>query len=322
MKKSILTILYFCPIQQFFSLHKVNYRQKKLQSITGKIHSKKCQSIFIRNEALLLMTVWKLLERGENTVENTNDQQINPLLIFMHVQKTGGTTLLSILKKQYPPNERVIWGKHFKGPRVITQKMKEEARCVHHAHAPFGVHLFYPKQSFTYITMFRDPVDQIISHYYYIRRDRYHPLHSKLNRISLKQFLADPDVRCKRLTRNVQTQLACGTRNPAKANLEKAKRNLQKYFSVVGVTELFDETLFLIKDRIGWKDFSYQKKNVTKNRPKKEVISDEVIQLIKDQNKLDVELYHWAKQNLISELEELDTSKKEEMEKFIKLLNN
>ena len=45
---------------------------------------------------------------------------------------------------------------------------------------------------------------------------------------------------------------------------ERAKENLRRHFSVVGLSERFEETLALMKLRFGWKLKSYASFNVTR----------------------------------------------------------
>jgi hypothetical protein len=254
-------------------------------------------------------------------VENSIEQNKNDLLvIFMHIQKTGGTTLINIMQKQYPPDEVLAW--HHKRKKNISNELKSKLKCVHHAHVPFGVHSFYPDRQFTYITMFRDPVERVLSQYYFIQELKDHPLHKRVKGMSLEQFLDDHYHRSFRLTRNYQTQMVSGSMNPKKANLKKAKKNIKSYFAVVGITEMFNESLFLIKKTLGWDNLSYLKENITHNRPTREQIPRHIIKKIKKLNQLDIELYNWVKANLESTLKKLNPHDQIEMKEFIKNLTS
>jgi hypothetical protein len=261
--------------------------------------------------------------KGEvNGVGNSNkSQKQDPLVIFLHVQKTGGSTILDIMENQYPDEQLLLWGNHRRGTKKLTKDLKAKLKCTHHAHAPFGIHLAYPKRPFIYFTMFRDPVDRVLSQYYYIQEHRIHPLHRRIKQMSLEQFLSDQHHVSRRLTRNLQTQMASGSIEPENASLKQAKKNLKKYFAVVGVTEMFDESLFLMTKTFDWKNVSYQKKNITKKRPSKEEVPTHIIEKIKKMNQLDIALYNWVKKELQKRLKQLDPQELKEMQEFINHLN-
>lgn len=73
-----------------------------------------------------------------------------------------------------------------------------------------------------------------------------------------------------------------------------AKENLLRYFSLVGLTERFDEGLAILKIMFGWQIAKYAKFNVTKNRMKKTSLPASTVELIAERNKYDVALYEFA----------------------------
>jgi len=78
-------------------------------------------------------------------------------------------------------------------------------------------------------------------------------------------------------------------------DLERAKRNLDK-FSVIGLTERMDETLWLMKKALSWEYFPYyENANVTARRPKLSEIPKHTLRLIEKHNELDCELYEYGK---------------------------
>src|SRR5262249_40471330 len=120
--------------------------------------------------------------------------------------------------------------------------------------------------------------------------------HRTMKRLSLDEYI--------RLTpyANVQTKLLSG-QDPGydflsgectSATLETAKRNLDKYFALVGLTERFDETLALAKLLLGWKVQQYGSLNVTKQRPAKDDVPAEIRQVIAERYSYDMELYSYA----------------------------
>ncbi|MBU8879974.1 sulfotransferase family protein [Bacillus sp. FJAT-29790] len=248
----------------------------------------------------------------EKNIRNNTDK----LVIFMHIPKTGGTTLESILKKQYQEFELVhtrrlgFWGA--KAPEINFPKDKiQKLQCIR-GHFPFGIHEQFPK-AFTYCTLLRDPVERLISLYYFLLIDKRNKMYRKAKNLSIKQFMESD--RFKIQTVNMQTRQVSGGGVP---DLDLAKENLKNYFSVVGITEMYNESLFLMSQELGWSklDSFYKKDNVTPNRLTKDQLSEDVINIIKKNNELDMELYNFAKQALKEKINQLDDASKLKLKKI------
>ena len=140
--------------------------------------------------------------------------------------------------------------------------------------------------------MLRDPVARVLSAYYFVLRRPLHPLHRKLKR----ERLGVED--CLRLfphRHNLQCRFIAGVEDTAIADerlLDIAKENLTKSFSVVGICERFEESLILISKTFGWKVPFYENKKVSKSRP---MVEPRLVDLIKEHNRLDDELYQFGK---------------------------
>ena len=164
-------------------------------------------------------------------------------------------------------------------------------------HMPFGLHELLPQPA-TYITVMRGAVERVISAYYFMSNYMLHPNYWKFRREgwTLEDFV-------RRSPReNVQTKMIAGADYDAPCTTEtllRAKENL-RYFSVVGLTERFEESLALMKLRFGWKFDSYCSFNVTRKRPKKRELPQSTLDLIAERNRFDMELYECAR-NLFEE---------------------
>lgn len=229
-------------------------------------------------------------------------------LIFMHIPKTAGSTLRTIIDKQYQEDQILNHPNGiptFEG--LFNELSKEEIRnvkCIK-GHYPFGIHQYFSKP-FTYITMLRHPIERVLSLYYYIKSESEHPNYHLLKNLSLEEFIdLDADFinskteRYQLQNNNTQTLYASGG---SPLDLKKAKENLRKFFTVVGITEMFDESLSLMQKKLNWNDISYAKALVNKQRPAKEDLSPDILAKIKSKNELDFKLYYWARQNLQEEI--------------------
>ncbi|MGA5688521.1 sulfotransferase family 2 domain-containing protein [Cytobacillus pseudoceanisediminis] len=236
------------------------------------------------------------------------------IIIHTHIPKTGGMTLRSIVNKNYEKEKmlkNVFPSSLPQFKKDIIEKDNIEFVTGHH---PFGLHM-YTNKPCAYITMFRDPIERVISMYFYNLRKENHPLHKKVKELTFEEFINDKQLA--RRTVNRQIQKIVGNLNPKENDLKKAKKILSTHYKVVGITEMFDESIFLMKKELGWRDISYERKNYTTDRPTKAQFSDEIIEQIKKLNHLDIQLYNWARKKLQERLDALDSSTKQELEEFL-----
>lgn len=216
----------------------------------------------------------------------------------MHIPKTGGTTLSWIIQTLYQKSTL------YSGQNILFLKDKIEQSEALLGHFHFGIHRHFSKPSF-YITMLRDPVDRIISEYYYIKKEpsinSYISNLIKSNKMSLEEYVVYDEKFFSR-PKNKQTRYFCGGQTP---DLELAKKNLSDHFLIVGITELFDESVSLMKHELGWKNLNYLKRNVNNDKPLKNDFSTKTIDKIIENNTLDIELYQYSKDLLNKKLQNI-----------------
>ena len=216
-------------------------------------------------------------------------------LIFLHIPKTAGTTLNRIIEWQYNPLSIFTLDPYrFRATAERFKTLSEERRRrfrVVRGHLYYGLHEFLP-QGATYITMLREPVARFLSSYYFILRRPLHPLHRKLKkeRLGVEDYLRLVPHR-----HNFQCRLIAGVEDKAAGDerlLEMAKEHLVKSFSVVGICERFEESLMLIAKTFGWEVPFYENRKVSKNRSP---VDQNSIEMIREHNRLDLELYEFGK---------------------------
>jgi hypothetical protein len=229
----------------------------------------------------------------------TDAAQSDKALIFLHLPKCGGTTLNRIIEWEYDPLRIFsidpiffLWSyqKLNEWPANRLAKMQ-----VLKGHMPFGIHRKLP-QPFTYITFLRDPVERVISAYYFAKNYLLHPMHRWISKLTLEEYVRlSPN-------HNVQTKYLSGrdfigdyhAGDCTEEMLAMAKENLVRHFSLVGLTERFDEGLAILKIIFGWQISKYAKFNVTKTRLKKTSLPASTEELIKERNRFDVALYDFG----------------------------
>lgn len=231
----------------------------------------------------------------------TDTFQSEKAIIFLHIPKTAGTTLHRIIERQYQPEQLYSPGLtkgHAVGELAKLSKERRAQIRMFRGHMGFGVHRHLPRPS-TYMTVLRRPVDRVISYYYFIRRTAHHYLHDsvKSEELNLRMFI---ESKAHVMIDNAQTRILSGVwHGPAFGEctpemLEMAKNNLHESFAVVGLTERFDETLFLMKRAFGWRNLFYTHQNVTPNRPSRDGLSPDTLQAVMKANQLDIDLYQYA----------------------------
>ncbi len=234
------------------------------------------------------------------------------VVIFLHIGKTAGTTMRRILRRQFRSTEvllirnRILRALPRDGGRPnrelsieyfanLPEEERARARLII-AHTVFGLHRFVPHPA-TYLTLLRDPVALTMSQYAYVARNPRHPLHAELveRHPTLEHYIRS-GVAIE--TDNSQTRAISGDIGTPFGGctdemLETAKRNIEQHFSVVGLTERFDESLLLMHRAFGWSRLYYVRANVTPQR-RREPVSPSTRRVIEEQNRLDAELYAWA----------------------------
>lgn len=241
------------------------------------------------------------------SIENMSSSSI----IFLHISKTGGTTLRSIIEKQYPPDkiydvdasyftsDSKEYDRVFKERIRMLKEMPDQDKasyeCFFHPLA-YGLHQILP-QSARYVTMLRDPVDHYISNYYFavnksghihheyvlenaVRLDNYHE-HFHVDNLMTRRLSG-----CDPLDAFHAAPLPHNAINLAKENL--------KQVAVVGLMEEFDLSLLMMQQVFKWTDVRYTAKNVAAQRSNLIDLKPETRALLNQLLQDDIELYTYA----------------------------
>lgn len=223
-------------------------------------------------------------------------------LIFLHIPKAAGSSLQEWVVRHFPGGkafrflgDQQTWNKFAELP------VEERARFdVLLGHVNFGVHELLPDAA-TYITMLRDPVDRVVSHYYYVLSTPTHYLHKKvagrgytllefaLTRVSHE--LDNDQVRW--LTSRQHDEIPVG--GIERRILDEAKWNLEHGVAAIGLMERYSESLRCFEKAFAWDHIPiHTARNVNSDRPPLSEIQAEAIEAIREVNRYDVELYEFA----------------------------
>jgi hypothetical protein len=210
-------------------------------------------------------------------------------LCFVHIPKTAGATLKDLLTRAYPTCANV--GNWLNDPARAEQKLAERAKSpalvLAAGHMPYGAYRSHMPESARYITLLREPVDRVLSHYFRHMQGKKLDGKNQLSSISHALDLDLPQLS------NLSTRFLCDDPSGELSadSLAQAKRNLRG-FAFVGVQERFDESMVLLQQVLGLEDVAYGvSRHVNAYRPSIDEISDADRRMILARNALDAELY-------------------------------
>jgi len=190
-------------------------------------------------------------------------------IIFLHLQKTGGTSIRSIIKDNFggTPKVRGSSGREKDGTWKPLQGSQLDANAWH-CHMSFGIHRLIPRPV-PYFTIVRDPVAREISRFRHStwERDRgATPVSSHLPEWGMVyQISGIPYNRLPDLT---------------ELHIDLALKNMKDHFIYVGDTSRMDELGLWFRDELGW---GLELPLPHKNKAKPEVtVTEEEVEKLKE----------------------------------------
>ncbi|WDL95147.1 sulfotransferase family 2 domain-containing protein [Alicyclobacillus sp. ALC3] len=229
---------------------------------------------------------------GDYTVRSDSD-----LLTFMHIPKTGGTTLTNIMCQQYQSNVKYSSMKYGAEPSGVVNLLAE-LNCAEtlSGHFAYGVHRYIPRQC-SYVTILRNPIEQVVSWFHVRNKSPFYDPYED----PIEAYVEDPRLEHENLC--IQTRFVSG--NMTMPNLEDAKYNLKHGVEVCAILERFDPSLDLLRREFGWQYVKYQRANVNPDRPLIASLSKSTVAKISKKYEMDMELYQYATQLLLEKLRDL-----------------
>jgi len=171
-------------------------------------------------------------------------------------------------------------------------------------HYLFGTHLFFNRPC-KYITFMRDPVTHFISSVWFAHHSRKLPgLPNFEDWLECAENVMCHDIArpfChigeQRDLREIP-QFARPKPDPEVA-LRMAVDNLELFYGMIGITELYDESLFLLADQFGYKEIPlWTRRMSTPGRPRKEDLPERLLKKIEMAVASDQILYNECRKQL------------------------
>ncbi|MBF2078507.1 MAG: sulfotransferase family 2 domain-containing protein [Synechococcales cyanobacterium T60_A2020_003] len=243
------------------------------------------------------------------------------LLYFIHIPKTAGTTLITLLDSKFDVNEifpAQLWKELAKIPPDEVGKYR-----LYRGHfGARGLEPFLPKPPVC-ITMLRQPIPLSLSTYKFVMREPGTRVHSLAvgEKMSFTDFIQHPKTR-KRIsnkqTRNLSFKIKyppaddsifhyAESRDLVDQWLDKYQLSLSDRDSLsearaqldacafFGLVERFDESMALMSYTFGWSPVGTVPKLREATTPAEiEALSDDVRAMLEECNRLDTKLYRYA----------------------------
>lgn len=230
-------------------------------------------------------------------------------VVFLHIAKTAGTTLRYLMRQQL--GEKNIYVLH----NMLDIAYQSDAALNRYSH--FMGHIGYaflarvpePRFAFTFL---RDPVDRVLSLYYYWRNQtpkRAHgvkdgPTLARAHDLPAFLELAEENNQILAQIRDTQTwqlfydyPLFCRLKHRDVSEeevLATAKAHLQE-LDFVGFRECTEASVGELADRLGWKGIAAAPRmRETPDRPRRESLDPSVLARIGELTQLDAALYAFA----------------------------
>lgn len=220
-------------------------------------------------------------------------------LIFIHIPKSGGSTFDSVLSRQYNKRSIISVRDNREACALFDRKHELSGIKLIKGHMAFGLHTLF-RDHVDYISILRHPVERILSNYSFIKERPHHKLHNDIfvkNKMDVADYVQSGVAHN---TENIQTRMFSNNidiefGSSDKSMLNTAVYNMDSFFPVVGVTDMYDQFLVLARQHYKWRSIKYARLNTTKSRVRVKDIDDNTIEIIMKYNTLDMELYTLAK---------------------------
>lgn len=214
------------------------------------------------------------------------------MLVFIHINKTAGSTVRYILRSTFGVNHCEVepWHAPWIDPPFLTQDLQRLRKLYPHLESIAGhrvtgyVDLSESGTDFKYFSFMRDPLKTCAS------RFQYNIQYRKKKNLVFEEWIQ------KDWTRDHQTKMLAGA-----PDVKKAIQIIKDKKIFVGLTERFDESMLLLKALlVNNLNISYQPVNVArKNALAERLLSTESTRrMLVEANQADLELYDFVKKEL------------------------
>jgi hypothetical protein len=276
--------------------------------------------------------------------EALSRSNLTDVLIHLHIRKTGGTSLNSAIKHAFCRHK--VFELYAEGDckhtaldiaslegvsKMLTEFGLGRVRYIS-GHIPYGVHRLFGTSA-KYFTLVRDPVERVISTFFWFRTERQRPFCRAGKPLSFEQYV---ESRSDIHLNNYQVRVLSGSPEldndidlrggprelifgPAveRRHLEQAKRNIEEHFFLAAPIERLMESALMLRIMYGWpmRRLQNERKNENQNRLRSSDLSLRLIKIIEDCNVYDAKLYQWIKHRFAAQCAMFEPQLSEDLER-------
>lgn len=217
----------------------------------------------------------------------------NRTIIFQHIPKAAGSTLIfTVLMQRFEREKSFICGTDgVLGDFLALPDERRVGLDFLAGHVDYGIHEHLGGPC-AYFAFMRDPVERVASHYYFIRNSPRHRYRHEAAKMDLETFIAS-GIRPR--MNNCMTRMISGLDAPygkcPGSMLDKAIENLSRDYFYLGIVERFDESLAMLAELFGWQGVEYEKRCVSREKPRLSELPGGALDVIREYNNLDIQLY-------------------------------
>jgi hypothetical protein len=251
------------------------------------------QSVLVRSIARSARKSWRQAHLGLRIFLSRTMPR--PLL-FSHIPKCAGTSIADYLASNYRPSEVFsIQRSHDRGETLwenlpSTQRAQYRLLIGHTAH---GVRDTFHRDAFR-LTVFREPVDRIVSHYYFAKSTPSHYLHERIHASGMSLY----DYVKSDLSVETTNYYAWhfGDFSPEASNndplgtADKVEQILVAQYSLIGFTDALDPAMTAVATNCKF-TFPWKQRRMNTTGARTSSIDEKVRDAITERNRADVRLY-------------------------------
>ncbi len=254
----------------------------------------------------------------------------NDLLVFAHIPKTAGSTFKRLLDRQFPSSKMQRVGPDYQGSidhiKSLSAQDKARIQCLS-GHLPFGIHQYFQQKKLHYVSFVRDPIDRALSEYFFFRKQ---PQLMPLIGLDVGTTLSPQafwEHQSSMGMLDFQTRVLSGYDNMVESvmppyqkmtveNADSLIEGIADSFSLIGTVEQFDESLLLMKQRFGWRNICYIRRNVAPKSKERFQLKQALGEEIRNLNPMDCKLYAHIRKMIDAEIVEQGESFARELRRY------